>query len=364
MFHRLIRRACLGATAAALVTLLPVPLTAQKFPPPTNVTVQATGSAVTVAWAPAETRGMTYRVLRALDARAQGVDLTKPVDAVSFVDPNVVPGTTYFYQVIAMYGDGTSAAAEPVGFTVPKQAALVAPGVAPPDAAGQRTRRTKPPILTGTPVVAEAPSVTVTGNFARVTLTWNLSLGASSYQVLRSTNPDVGFEVRTPAPISPGAVGPFSFTDEGADLHRASFYSVVADFGPSGRHQSGWLQYLPPNHGPVPGIVGGYWTVTDDQGYNTQEGCVGWGSVPGASEYRAEVNFGWVTRVLTPAGYSPRTIRLTMWDFADMQKYLPPLARIIKVKVGAVYPGQATGDFWHGELVLPSVITPLSCYVP
>ena len=50
MFHPLMKRARLGVLAAALVTLLPVLLAAQKSPPPTNVTVQAAGNAVTVAW--------------------------------------------------------------------------------------------------------------------------------------------------------------------------------------------------------------------------------------------------------------------------------------------------------------------------
>ena len=45
MFHPLMKRARLGVLAAALATLLPVLLAAQKSPPPTNVTVQAAGNA-------------------------------------------------------------------------------------------------------------------------------------------------------------------------------------------------------------------------------------------------------------------------------------------------------------------------------
>lgn len=95
------------------------PGAAQESLPPAKVTVQATGSAVTVAWAPVASKGISYRILRSPSAKERGRDLTTPITLASFVDAKVEPGMTYFYQVVAVYRDGTSAAAEPVGFTVP-----------------------------------------------------------------------------------------------------------------------------------------------------------------------------------------------------------------------------------------------------
>ena len=60
MRYPLIRRACLAAAIAALLTPLPAPLAAQRgASTPTNVTVVGTGSSATVTWTPVATRGVT-----------------------------------------------------------------------------------------------------------------------------------------------------------------------------------------------------------------------------------------------------------------------------------------------------------------
>jgi hypothetical protein len=104
-----------------LVMLLPASLLAQKGAPgPTNVTVVSNGSTATVSWTPVESRGMLYRVLRAPNETERGIDLTDPIEGVTFEDGKVEPGVTYFYQVVAVLADGTLAAAAPVAFTMGK----------------------------------------------------------------------------------------------------------------------------------------------------------------------------------------------------------------------------------------------------
>lgn len=123
MLHPPIRPAGLCAAAFALVTLLPAALVAQRgVPAPTNVIVVGSGASATVSWTPVASRGVTYRVLRGLDAAKPGADLGSPTARPSMVDPKVEPGATYFYQVIAVYDNGTTGAAAPVAFTVPAAA--------------------------------------------------------------------------------------------------------------------------------------------------------------------------------------------------------------------------------------------------
>ncbi len=123
MFHTLICRAGIGAATIGLLGALPAPVAAQRGGlPPTNVTVTAAATGVTVAWSGVRGKGVTYRVLRALDARAPGVDLTAPIGTTSFADSRVVAGTAYFYQVVAVYADGTTGTALPVAFTLPARA--------------------------------------------------------------------------------------------------------------------------------------------------------------------------------------------------------------------------------------------------
>src|SRR3990172_2903060 len=109
------------ALAVMLAGMAAGPVAAQESSPPTNVTVVGAVGSATVAWTPVSGRGVTYRVLRSPSAKERGRDLPPPITMASFVDPKVEPGMTYFYQVIAGYRDGTAAAAEPVGFTVPRE---------------------------------------------------------------------------------------------------------------------------------------------------------------------------------------------------------------------------------------------------
>src|SRR5438034_7879340 len=107
----------------AVMVLATTSLSAQDNPltriaPPSNVTVVAGAGSVQVSWTPIAIRGMTYRVLRSPDAVNLGLDLTAPITVASFLDAKVIVGATYFYQVIAVYSDGTTGAAAPVGVTL------------------------------------------------------------------------------------------------------------------------------------------------------------------------------------------------------------------------------------------------------
>ncbi len=104
-----------------------------------------------------------------------------------------VPGTTYFYQVVAAYEvDGTTGAAAPVEFTMP--APLI---VAPPVARIRATAGVTSPPPTLAPAGAASRSllatptavrgITVTGTIASATVTWQPVNGAVSYTVTRST---------------------------------------------------------------------------------------------------------------------------------------------------------------------------------
>lgn len=172
MRYPLIRRACLSAAAVALVILLPATLMAQKGElGPTNVTVVSNGTSANVSWTPVSSRGVTYRVLRAPDARQRGVDLTDPIDGATFEDAKVESGATYFYQVVALYADGTVAAAAPVGFTLPSAVPVeLVPVPMPPP----KSKIAAPP----------PAQVSVTGTPALTHVTWGL-VGASSYSVQR-----------------------------------------------------------------------------------------------------------------------------------------------------------------------------------
>lgn len=121
MLNKKVLRTRVAAVAMMLLMLLPAPLLAQRgVPGPTNVTVVSNGSTATVSWTPVESRGVLYRVLRAPNDADRGIDLTDPLEAVTFEDGKVELGATYFYQVVAVLADGTLAAAAPVAFTMGK----------------------------------------------------------------------------------------------------------------------------------------------------------------------------------------------------------------------------------------------------
>ncbi len=245
MGYPLIRRAGFAAAISVLLTPLPAPLAAQRgAAAPTNVTVVGTGSSATVTWTPVERRGVTYRVLRADQVKETGVDITRPVEVAPVVDPKVEPGRTYFYQVIAVYPDGATTAAAPVGFTVP------APAL------GGEAIRAAQPIIRMAPRSPPPPTavtgVAVTGTTASATVSWQPTTGAVSYTVTRST-PD-GFAPKTFTGLTtvswkddgPGGIG---FVVAGTYGYQVT--AILPD-GSSVSGQANWTRPNPTCAAPLP----------------------------------------------------------------------------------------------------------------
>src|ERR1035437_7979401 len=106
--------------AGYLAAAFTAPLGAQAAP--TNVTAIAGRGTVTVSWTGIRNKEVTYRVLRAPDAKSPGEELTRSLSfaIASFVDAKAVPGTTYLYRVIAVYADGSEGASAVVQYPAPE----------------------------------------------------------------------------------------------------------------------------------------------------------------------------------------------------------------------------------------------------
>ena len=115
-------------TALAVAGVLSTPPLAGQLAPG-NVTVTPTRSSATIAWSGVRT-SIGYRVLRALDPKSRGQDLTPPLapQVSSFIDGTVAPGTQYFYQVIAINKGGSEAASPVTPFTMPGAKPVIATG--------------------------------------------------------------------------------------------------------------------------------------------------------------------------------------------------------------------------------------------
>jgi hypothetical protein len=140
----------LVASAIYLAVAIP-PLAAQRAgvskggpDVPTNVVVTGGRGGVTVTWAAVPNPAL-YRVVRSKGLGAPGVDLTKPVAALSYLDQSAEAGADYYYQVVAVYPDQSEGwgaptplapaptTEPPTGMMLPLQVPLAtAPGTAVP----------------------------------------------------------------------------------------------------------------------------------------------------------------------------------------------------------------------------------------
>jgi fibronectin type 3 domain-containing protein len=166
---RTIRRAAIGALALAAGLLLQTPAAAQdRSLIPADIKVAGDGTSAALTWSAVPVDGVTYRIVRRAETEKTGIDLTKPVSETFFVDAAVTAGLTYFYQVIAVFRDGTSASADPVTF--------VAPVVASQPIVAKEVPRL-PTAVTG---------ITVQGTLKSAEVRWQSVTGALSYSVKRS----------------------------------------------------------------------------------------------------------------------------------------------------------------------------------
>jgi len=118
------RRSCMMLVVAmAVAGSARSPLTAQSMveltpQPPTGITFSGSGTSVTVAWT-ASLGAAAYRILRSLSPTTAGTDITKPVATTSVADLYLSLGTTYYYQVVALYPDGRQAASTTAVYSTP-----------------------------------------------------------------------------------------------------------------------------------------------------------------------------------------------------------------------------------------------------
>jgi hypothetical protein len=189
---------------------------------PTEIGIAGDGRSATVTWTAVPFEGVSYRILRRAETEKIGVDLTKPVSVVSFVDPRVTPGVTYFYQVIAVFRDGTSASADPVAFVAP--AAVAA----------------EPIVIEPTAV----KGITVEGTTASALVSWQPVPGALSYSV-RRLNPNASVYSTSPS------IATTSWNDtglQGMGFPKAGTYTydVIAAL-PAGKSVTGNATWTRPN---------------------------------------------------------------------------------------------------------------------
>jgi len=223
------------------VLFLPPILAAQVAP--TNVTAVESRGSVTVSWSGIRDK-VTYRVLRAEDPKSTGEDLTSPLDpgVISFIDYRVITGTIYFYQVIAVYGDGSEGASLRVQY--PAQVAspvIIATAPVPLEPLASPVVRSAP-----LPPPPAPTGVTVVGTPAQGTVKWLAMTGVTSFVVTRLPSTATTGQVTLPG-YSLG------WTDKGLLPSSPYTYTVDAVY-PDGRKASTQVLFTTP-HAINPGSL-------------------------------------------------------------------------------------------------------------
>jgi fibronectin type 3 domain-containing protein len=155
-----------GASAYSNVASVTTPAVVVPPAAPTGLAATAGDRRVTLTWN-ASTGSTSYNVKRATSAGGTFTVIASGVTALTYSDTSVANGTTYYYVVSAVNSAGESADSATVSATP------VAPVVTP-----------------------NAPTgLTATAGDRRVTLTWNASTGATSYNVKRATSAGGAFTV-------------------------------------------------------------------------------------------------------------------------------------------------------------------------
>jgi fibronectin type 3 domain-containing protein len=155
---------------------------------PGNVTVTAGNGQATLNWS-ASTGATGYSVLRATSPNGTYTMVASGLTGTSYTDTGLDNGTTYYYAVIATNASGSSANSTQVN-------ALTAP--------------------------ASPTGLAATADNAQVSLLWNSTTGAATYNVLRSTMSGSGY-----ASVASGVTGT-SYTDTGLTNGTAYYYVVTA----------------------------------------------------------------------------------------------------------------------------------------
>jgi fibronectin type 3 domain-containing protein len=173
----------------------PVCATPQPPPPPptpTGLAATAGNAQVSLAWN-ASTGAASYNLYRSVNGGAYSQLNTSPITTTSHTDSGLTNGTPYCYEVTAVNSSGESSRSSPVCAT---------PQPPPP-----------PPTPTG---------LTATAGNAQVSLAWNASTGAASYNLYRSVNGAAYSQLNT-SPITTT-----SHTDSGLTNGTPYCYEVTA----------------------------------------------------------------------------------------------------------------------------------------
>jgi fibronectin type 3 domain-containing protein len=165
-------------------------VTATPLAPPTNLTTSGALGQVTLSWtaAPGDS---TYNVYRGTSPGAENPTPVKTgVSGTSFMDTGLFSGTTYYYQVTGVNAGGESGKSnESLATTIP----------------------------------AAPAGLTAAPGPLQISLNWNSSVGAATYNVYRSTVS--GAEGTTPFKTG---VTNTSFTDTGLTIGTTYYYQVSA----------------------------------------------------------------------------------------------------------------------------------------
>jgi fibronectin type 3 domain-containing protein len=183
---------------------------------PGNVTATAGNGQVALNWS-ASTGASGYSVLRATSPNGTYTTVASGVTGTSYTDTGLSNGTTYYYAVVATNGSGSSANSSQVN-------ALTAP--------------------------AAPTGLAATADNAQVSLLWNASTGAATYNVLRSTTSGSGY-----ASVATGVTGT-SYTDTGLTNGTTYYYVVTAT-------NSGGTSANATQAGAMPVALPSPWTTSD-----------------------------------------------------------------------------------------------------
>jgi fibronectin type 3 domain-containing protein len=242
---------------------------------PTNVMPAAGNQSVTLSWT-ASTGATSYNVYRGMSPGGEGNSpVATNVSTTTYTDLNLTNGTTYYYQVTAVNGNGESARSTEVS-AVP-------------------TTGTAPPAPTGLVTVP---------NDGQVLLSWTPSSGGMSYNVYRATSP--GGQGSTP--LATGLPTP-KYSDVAVTNGTTYYYKVTAvnasaESGPS-NEESATPQATSQSVPPAPKLGA---TAT-----NKGAVALNWVAILGATSYN-------VYRSTIPGGEgsSPLATGVTGTSFTDL----------------------------------------------
>jgi fibronectin type 3 domain-containing protein len=163
--------------------------------PPASLTATAGNAQVSLSW-PASVGASSYSVKRATVSGGPYVTVGCPTTA-SYTDTGLQNGTTYYYVVSGVYTGGPDAG----GASADSAEASATPQGPPPPPTG----------LTATP-----------GN-TQVTLSWNASSGATSYNIKRATVSGGPYTT-----VNPSSISTTSYTNTGLTNGTTYYYVVTA----------------------------------------------------------------------------------------------------------------------------------------